>query len=123
LHVVKWLHWNRLEGCTTDAMDWAAGEGHLDMLKWLHSNRNEGFTIQAMERAARYGHLKVVMWLYTISKTCSSTAIDNAAEFGHLGVVKFLCKHMRLGNPYRAATLASNNGYHEIVSWLRARRY
>lgn len=29
LEVVKWLHANRTEGCTTNAMDWAAKEGRL----------------------------------------------------------------------------------------------
>lgn len=29
LEVVKWLHENRPEGCSTNAMDWAAKEGKL----------------------------------------------------------------------------------------------
>ena len=27
---------------TTDAMDWAAMNGHLHVIKWLHHNRKEG---------------------------------------------------------------------------------
>ncbi len=38
LAVVKWLHENRTEGCTTDAMDDAASNGHLTVVKWLHEN-------------------------------------------------------------------------------------
>jgi len=34
LEVVKWLHTNRLEGCTVDAMNWAAAHGHLEIMKW-----------------------------------------------------------------------------------------
>ena len=36
------LGMNRTEGCTTDAMDWAA-QKHLEVVKWLHMNRTEGF--------------------------------------------------------------------------------
>lgn len=36
LDVLRWLHENRLEGCTTNAMDWAAREGLLvNILKGL----------------------------------------------------------------------------------------
>ena len=44
LEVVKCLHENRTEGCTKDAMDWAAKNGHLEVVKWLHDNRTEGCT-------------------------------------------------------------------------------
>ncbi len=43
LAVVEWLHENRTEGCTTDAMDGAASAGHLDVVKWIHENRTEGW--------------------------------------------------------------------------------
>ena len=48
LPMVQWLHQNRTEGCTTDAMDWAAMEGHLHVVQWLHENRTEGCTTDAM---------------------------------------------------------------------------
>ena len=41
-HMIKWLHNNRSEGCSKDAMDLAAKNGHLHVLKWLHENRKEG---------------------------------------------------------------------------------
>jgi ankyrin repeat protein len=63
LEVVKWLHTNRTEGCTKNAMDWAARNGHLEVVKWLHTNKTEGYTKNAMDWAARNGHLEVVKWL------------------------------------------------------------
>jgi hypothetical protein len=63
LEVVKWLHENRMEGCTKYAMDWAAWYGHLEVVKWLHENRKEGCTKWAMDRAAEYAHLEVVQYL------------------------------------------------------------
>ncbi len=44
LLIVKWLHYNRTEGCTTEAMDWAAYNGNMTGLEWLLLNRTEGCT-------------------------------------------------------------------------------
>jgi hypothetical protein len=91
LEVVKWLHDNRSEGCTTRAMDDAAYNGHLDVIKWLHCNRTEGCSKDAMDWAARYGHLDVVKWLHANrSEGCTKYAIDSAESFLHLDVVKWL---------------------------------
>ena len=38
LHIVEFLHNNRTEGCATDAMDYAAENGHLHVVEWLHNN-------------------------------------------------------------------------------------
>ena len=41
LNVVEYLSLHRLqqEGCTADAMDLAAANGHLHVVQWLHHNR------------------------------------------------------------------------------------
>jgi hypothetical protein len=36
-------------------MDFAAARGHLEVLKWLHINRSEGSTTNAMNSAAHGG--------------------------------------------------------------------
>ena len=64
LEVVKWLHENRTEGCTAWTMNSAAENGHLEVLKFLHENRNEGYTAWAMNRATSNGHLEVAKWLH-----------------------------------------------------------
>ncbi len=38
LEVIKWLHENRNEGCSTWAMDWAVENGHSEVVKWLREN-------------------------------------------------------------------------------------
>jgi hypothetical protein len=45
-------------------MDGAAGQGHLDVVKWLHENRKEGCTGNAMNAAAGGDHFEVVKWLF-----------------------------------------------------------
>ncbi|CAM9826875.1 unnamed protein product [Laminaria digitata] len=57
LEVVKWLHENRTEGCTTSAMDVSAMHGHLEVVQWLAANRPEGCTTKAMDWAAMEGKL------------------------------------------------------------------
>ena len=44
-------------------MNWAAINGHLELVKFLHKNRKEGCTEYAMDLAAKYGHSEVVKWL------------------------------------------------------------
>ncbi len=46
------------------AMDRAAANGHLEVVRWLHANRTEGCTTSAMDDAAKNGHLEVVQWLH-----------------------------------------------------------
>ncbi len=43
-------------------MDWAAENGHLEIVKWLHQNRNEGCTSNVMNGAAGKEHLEVIKW-------------------------------------------------------------
>jgi hypothetical protein len=45
-------------------MDWAAENGHLQVVEWLHENRTEGCTTNAMDSATHNGHLHVVEWLH-----------------------------------------------------------
>jgi hypothetical protein len=44
-------------------MDYAAYSRHLEVVKWLHANRDEGCTTDAMDDAAANGHTEVVEWL------------------------------------------------------------
>jgi len=64
LEIVKWLHENREEGCTTAAMDLAVENGHLEVVKWLHENRKEGCTIDAMDYAPFDFHVTILSLLY-----------------------------------------------------------
>ena len=77
VHIVRWLHENRKEGCTRYAMDMAAKFGHLEVVKWLHANRNEGCTQYGMDQAAENGHLEVIKWLHEKrTESCSYYAMS-----------------------------------------------
>ena len=93
IDLVRWLHFNHKEGCTTNDMDLAAKNGHLEIVKFLHFNRKEGCTKRAMDYAAHNGHLQIVKWLHFNSKEgCTIKAMDWASRNGHIGVVKWLRK-------------------------------
>ena len=50
--IVKFLHENRTEGCTVQAMDKASLEGHLEIAVFLHQNGNVGCSVRAMDWAS-----------------------------------------------------------------------
>jgi phage tail protein X len=96
LDIVKWLHENRTEGCTEQAMNLAASYGHLDIIIYLHTNRTEGCTFRAIDYAAAHGHLEVVKFLYENRKEgCTVDAMNYANNKGHLDILKFLCGHYK----------------------------
>jgi hypothetical protein len=65
LDAVKWLHANRTEGCTSDALYRAAQYGHFEVVKWLYANRSESRTCEAMVKAFRCGHFRIAYWLHS----------------------------------------------------------
>ncbi|KAF4028311.1 Ankyrin repeats (3 copies) [Phytophthora infestans] len=123
LSILQWLHVNRSEGCTTEAMDNAAAVGNLEIVKWLHLNRGEGCTKQAMNDAAANGHLAVVEWLHEHrGEGCDKSAVSNAAAKGHLAVVRFLLENRREGSTGDAMCQAAASGHLEMVQWLYVNR-
>ena len=64
--VLTWLHTYRVGHGSVDMgklMDYAAKNGHIEVVKWLSAHRTEGCTTFAMDWAAREGHLDIVKWL------------------------------------------------------------
>jgi hypothetical protein len=123
LKTVVWFHRNRPEGCTTDAMDFAAAAGLLDVVEWLSHNRDEGCTKNAMDMAAANGHLAVVKWLDLHRKEgCTKYAMDAAAENGRLEVVEWLHLHREEGCSTHAMDQAAVNRFLHVVVWLHENR-
>src|SRR6478672_12905301 len=70
--------------------DWAAENGHLEVLKWLCQNKIKGYTKYIINTAAFYGHIKIVKWLHENKQECRTTgAINYAASNGHFEIVKW----------------------------------
>jgi hypothetical protein len=79
--MVKWLqqHYDHI-GCSSDAMDGAATNGHFEIVKFLHYNHREGCTTKAMNGAARNDVNR--------REGCTTKAMDGAASNGYLFVVE-----------------------------------
>lgn len=78
---------------TFHAMDWAAMNGHLDVVKWLHSNRSEGCSLFIMHYAGEHGHLDVVKWLHErlgADAEGIDGALQGAHRNGHRDIVAYL---------------------------------
>ncbi|KAJ3112486.1 hypothetical protein HDU96_004503 [Phlyctochytrium bullatum] len=65
LAIVKFLHFNCTEGCTSWAMTKPAISGFLDVLPFLHTNGTEGCRESALMDAAVNGHFDIVSFLQT----------------------------------------------------------
>lgn len=110
--------------CGSDAIDFAAQYGHLQLIQWLHVCYQSQMrcTKRAMDFAATNGHLEVVQWLHmNRSEACSAAAMDGAAANGHLEVVQWLHANRSEGYSARAVDLAAQNGHLEVLQWLVAR--
>ncbi|EFA75935.1 hypothetical protein PPL_10509 [Heterostelium album PN500] len=78
--------------------DAAASNGHLQLVQWIHANRSEGFTREAINRASEHGHLSLVQFLHeNRSEGCTKDALHMAACNGHLEVVQFLWENRTEG--------------------------
>ncbi|KDO32313.1 hypothetical protein SPRG_02792 [Saprolegnia parasitica CBS 223.65] len=92
LEVVRFLQEHRTEGCSTDAMTLAVANGHVDVVRFFIERRGLSVPCDALDVAAVNGHLELVTYLHGLGMT-APLAIDFAAANGHLDVVRFLLDH------------------------------
>ncbi|EGG21834.1 hypothetical protein DFA_01720 [Cavenderia fasciculata] len=93
LDIVKFLHYNRTEGCVVDGLSLAARGGHLDIVKFLLLNRSDVSKYDVLTSAARSGNLELVKFLHEYNQfqfNCNTEAMDIAAASGHFSVVEWL---------------------------------
>ncbi|KAE8985690.1 hypothetical protein PR001_g22816 [Phytophthora rubi] len=104
---------------TTGAMDGAAANGRLDILRRLHSERGEGCSSSAFIGAASNGHVEVLKWLYKFYRQLRQELqeLTEATKHGHLDTVQFLLRFTRLERLDREQMLvtAAANGHVAVV--------
>ncbi|CAK4083462.1 unnamed protein product [Aphanomyces euteiches] len=103
---------------TTNALDWAAEHGHLEVVEFLTQLRDEGCTTRAMDDAAANGHFEIVEYLHRSLKTSTTEAVDGAASNGHLPIVEFLLANRCEGYTQKAIDGAAANGHLNIVLYF-----
>jgi len=106
---------------TSSAADIAAAKGNLSALEFLFNHRSEGCTTQAMDKAAGIGHLQVVRYLHSKGAKCTASALDGAASNGHLAVVEYL-HSIKAESSERAAESAAKNGHVSVLQFLNQHR-
>ena len=94
-NIIKKIYKTKL--CCNDILQWAARNGHLDVVKFLVTLPKvdaSAYDNYAIRWAAANGHLDVVKYLASLPNVDASAnnnyAIYWAAKNGHLEVVKFL---------------------------------
>jgi hypothetical protein len=128
MKIIKWLHKYRVKGYTEDVMDHACGKGWLKKVQWMH-NHCYDCTFNGMDYAAANGHLDVIIWLHRNRREgCTNAAMTKAAQNGHLKVINWLHSNTNGGCDSKAArTLIEKENKTEnerkIASFLRAYDY
>lgn len=89
-HVDKWLYKNHHDDCGKGAMDAVAS---LEMVEWLHASRTEGCTAQAMEYAARKGDFESLLFLHEHYRDAVSEVIAAfwALASDYVDILQWLC--------------------------------
>ncbi|KAJ3106216.1 hypothetical protein HDU97_006849 [Phlyctochytrium planicorne] len=118
--VVKFLHDHRTEGCSLSAIHGAAMIGRLDIVRFLHTHRSEMTSPHVLSGATRYGHLDVVKFLVEngIGGEPSQAALDEAAAEGHIDVLKFLFNISTVRCTSEGMDDAARKGHLSVVKFL-----
>ncbi|EQC38139.1 hypothetical protein SDRG_04569 [Saprolegnia diclina VS20] len=78
--------------CSTQALDSAARQGHLQVASFLIQHRTEGASMEAWDGAARRGHLAMLQLLHrhVFVRGGSFNALPDAARLGQTKVIRYL---------------------------------
>jgi ankyrin repeat protein len=110
--------------------NWAAKNGHLNVIKWLHENISKDInyednlcTTWAIDWAAIYGNLDIIKFLHeNRTEGCTRWAMNGAAYYGNLEIVKFLHENRTEGCTIYAMNWAAYYGHLEVVKFLHENR-
>ncbi|KAJ3327418.1 hypothetical protein HDU76_011841 [Blyttiomyces sp. JEL0837] len=121
MKALKFLHENRLEGCSQGAFLNCAGKGKLEFVKFLFDNRRGDCNLKTgLDLAVRAGHLDVVKYLVGKGEEVSLSSFNGCLKNGHIHTVKYLCEDALV--PYEEAmNLAMKSGSLKLVRYLKQR--
>ena len=93
----------------SDAIKWAAVNGHLEIVKVLIKNGCNANNYAALRYATKNGHLEIVKVLIKNGANANDFyAIYHAAKNGHLEIVKVLIKNGFISTPRQKAQMLLN---------------
>ena len=118
LEMVKYCVANE---CPIDAIacEYAAKNGHLEILKYLHEEAKAPWDFLPANLAAQNGHLHILEYLVERKfDKYDEFACERAAEFGHLDCLKYLHETAKAPWNSRAVRDAHWNNHSECLQYL-----
>jgi ankyrin repeat protein len=113
---------------TSIALQWAASQGHFNLVcLLLQDERTDPFANEneALLKAAKHGHVDIVSLLIqmgsnNMSRECLYKATLQAIEHGHLNVVQYLVSLYTWSdeNQHKALVLAASSGHDTLFIYL-----
>ncbi|EFA79829.1 hypothetical protein PPL_06648 [Heterostelium album PN500] len=124
LEILKFLHINRTEGCSTDAFGLAASNGHLECVKFLYHHRKESTTAtRAIDGAVSNGHLNLVVFLQNnMPEDISKNSLEVSLAGNHIEVIKYLLTNQTERLPSNYINLVACFGHLEMLKSLLTER-
>jgi hypothetical protein len=81
MEVVEWLHHNRTEGCTYEAVSDAAKNGYLDIVEFLVQHRKDDCDLKdALEGAEEFNQFEVADFLKREIETSAAPTADTESD-------------------------------------------
>lgn len=102
ISTIKKMTREGVEGYDVTMMDLACALDQFEIAAYLHFYRREGCTPNAMDEAAKNGHMRIVRFLHLVGWAGTVKAVDNAALAGHFPIVQYLCFYRSEGFTHNA---------------------
>ncbi|EFA79228.1 hypothetical protein PPL_07646 [Heterostelium album PN500] len=133
LDLVKWIYGRCGEQCFNSnndrefsALDFAAANGHFELVIWMNENINFGGcsspSTNAIDYASKGGYLEIIQYLHNNRYCCSEKAMDNAAKYNQFDTLKWLHLNRSEGCTTNAMDSAAKSNHINIVKWLHENR-
>ncbi|KAJ3331733.1 hypothetical protein HDU76_002348 [Blyttiomyces sp. JEL0837] len=122
MEAVKFLHENRLEGCSGHAFVDCITMGGLESVKFLFEHRRGDCNLEAgLDLAVRSGRLNVVKYLVGKGGKVLDESLTGCIQYGYLHTVTYLIDDVGMECTLQAMDLAVKSGSLRLVRYLRGR--
>ena len=117
--VVHWLSEQDITNYASCAVS-AATQANINELEWAFSEDPGCLSSSTANFAAENGHFNILKWLVSKGVKCGLYVANDAAASGHLEMVQWLFANEIKCNQV-GANLAASNGHDEVLRWLGER--